>query len=72
MDMVIQKRENPKPGPNHFYGFGMNQAGQMVYLNHTEQVVKYYDANGKIRLLEYGQVIPKEAWPYLRVFRVYK
>ncbi|PJZ51201.1 hypothetical protein CH380_21355 [Leptospira adleri] len=60
------------PGPNHFYGFGMNQAGQMVYLNHTKQPVLYYDGNGRLQKLEYNQVIPKEAWPYLRVFRVYK
>ncbi|EMO92165.1 hypothetical protein LEP1GSC109_0201 [Leptospira interrogans str. UI 13372] len=60
------------PGPNHYYGFGKNQAGQLLYLNHTEQVVTYYDANGEMQRLKYGQVIPKEAWPYLRVFRVYK
>ncbi|WP_431844657.1 polymorphic toxin-type HINT domain-containing protein [Leptospira noguchii] len=60
------------PGPNHYYEFGMNQAGQLVYYNHTKERVKYYDANGKPHLLEFGKVIPKEAWPYLRVFRVYK
>ncbi|EMK24664.1 hypothetical protein LEP1GSC008_1662 [Leptospira kirschneri serovar Bulgarica str. Nikolaevo] len=65
-------RVNPKPGPNHYYGFGMNEAGKMVYYNHTKQSVVYYDGNGAPKKLEYGQVIPKEAWPYLRVFRVYK
>ncbi|EMO91161.1 intein C-terminal splicing domain protein [Leptospira noguchii str. 2001034031] len=65
-------RVSSTPGPNHYYEFGMNQAGQLVYYNHTEQPVKYFDANGKPRLLEFGQPIPKEAWPYLRVFRVYK
>ncbi|WP_061250276.1 hypothetical protein, partial [Leptospira interrogans] len=60
------------PGPNHYYGFGVNEAGLPVYLNHTEQVVRYYDANGQPKRLEFGQPIPKEAWPYLRVFRIYK
>ncbi|MGQ2865182.1 TIGR04388 family protein, partial [Leptospira interrogans] len=65
-------RVNVKPGPNHYYGFGMNQAGQLIYLNHTKQPVQYYDANGEIRTLEFKKPIPKEAWPYLRVFRIYK
>ncbi|WP_244247574.1 TIGR04388 family protein [Leptospira yasudae] len=65
-------RVNPKPGPNHYYGFGMNEVGQFVYYNHTKERVKYYDASGEEQWLKYGEPIPKEAWPYLRVFRIYK
>ncbi|TQE63836.1 hypothetical protein, partial [Leptospira noguchii] len=65
-------RANAKPGPNHYYGFGMNSNGQLLYLNHTKQPVTYYDSNGKPKKLEYGHPIPKEAWQYLRVFRIYK
>ncbi|EMS82245.1 intein C-terminal splicing domain protein [Leptospira noguchii str. Hook] len=60
------------PGPNHYFKIGMNSNGDLVYLNHTAQTVKYYDSNGELRKLEFNKPIPKEAWPYLRIFRVYK
>ncbi|EMJ84060.1 intein C-terminal splicing domain protein [Leptospira interrogans str. 2002000631] len=60
------------PGPNHYFKIGMNSNGDLVYLNHTDQAVKYYDANGREQTLRFNKPIPKEAWPYLRIFRVYK
>ncbi|WP_061245689.1 TIGR04388 family protein, partial [Leptospira noguchii] len=65
-------RVNVKPGPNHYYGLGMNSDGQLVYLNHTKQHMLYRGENGKLEKLQYGQPIPKEALPYLRIFRIYK
>ncbi|EMO87948.1 hypothetical protein LEP1GSC024_0312, partial [Leptospira noguchii str. 2001034031] len=65
-------RVNTKPGPNHYFKIGMDEKGRLFYLNHTNQTVQYYDSNSRLQRLEYGQPIPKEAWPYLRIFRVYK
>ncbi|EMO42867.1 hypothetical protein LEP1GSC186_0092 [Leptospira noguchii serovar Autumnalis str. ZUN142] len=72
VDTDMNKGDNSKPGPNHYYEISMNSRGEFVYLNHTGEAVKYYDENGIERPLKHNQVIPKEAWSKLRIFRIYK
>ncbi|EPG73839.1 intein C-terminal splicing domain protein [Leptospira fainei serovar Hurstbridge str. BUT 6] len=61
-----------KPGPNHYYEIGMDEAGRPLYLNHTDQAILYSDQNGDTKALRHGSVIPPEAWNSLRIFAVYK
>ncbi|UOG30192.1 TIGR04388 family protein [Leptospira noguchii] len=72
VDTDMNKGDNSKPGPNHYYEISMNSRGEFVYLNHTGEAVHYLSEAGKPALLKHNQVIPKEAWAKLRIFRIYK
>ncbi|OAM73529.1 hypothetical protein A1343_09880, partial [Leptospira interrogans serovar Bataviae] len=72
VDTDVNKGDNSKPGPNHYYEISMNSKGEFVYLNHTGEAVKYKDEFGIERPLKHNQVIPREAWAKLRIFRIYK
>uniref|UniRef100_UPI00046C80A9 hypothetical protein n=1 Tax=Leptospira interrogans TaxID=173 RepID=UPI00046C80A9 len=71
-DTDVNKGNNSKPGPNHYYEISMNSKGEFVYLNHTGEVVTYYDNEGTKKYLKHNFPIPQEAWKSLRIFRVYK
>ncbi|EMF32461.1 intein C-terminal splicing domain protein [Leptospira interrogans serovar Pomona str. Fox 32256] len=71
-DTDVNKGNNSKPGPNHYYEISMNSKGEFVYLNHTGEAVQYKDEFGIERPLKHNQVIPREAWEKLRIFRIYK
>ncbi|WP_061226669.1 TIGR04388 family protein, partial [Leptospira interrogans] len=72
VDTDVNKGNNSKPGPNHYYEISMNSKGEFVYLNHTGEVVTYYDNEGTKKYLKHNFPIPQEAWKSLRIFRVYK
>ncbi|EMO53972.1 intein C-terminal splicing domain protein [Leptospira noguchii] len=72
VDTDMNKGDNSKPGPNHYYEISMNSKGQFVYLNHTGEAVEYSNENGEPRKLNHNSPIPKEAWSKLRIFRIYK
>ncbi|WP_269147237.1 TIGR04388 family protein [Leptospira interrogans] len=71
-DTDVNKGNNSKPGPNHYYEISMNSKGEFVYLNHTGEAVQYFDKDGKPSWLKHNFPIPREAWKSLRIFRVYK
>ncbi|TGK06322.1 TIGR04388 family protein [Leptospira fletcheri] len=71
-DTDFNKGMYSTPGPNHYYEIGKNSKGELLYLNHTGEQMKYIDSKGKQKVLVFGQPIPPEAWPYLRIFRIYK
>lgn len=60
-DTDVNKGNNSKPGPNHYYEISMNSKGEFVYLNHTGEAVQYKDEFGIERPLKHNQVIPREA-----------
>ncbi len=71
-DTDVNKGNNSKPGPNHYYEISMNSKGEFVYLNHTGEAVHYTNENGEPRKLLHNSRIPREAWAKLRIFRIYK
>ncbi|UMQ59000.1 polymorphic toxin-type HINT domain-containing protein [Leptospira interrogans] len=71
-DTDVNKGNNSKPGPNHYYEISMNSKGEFVYLNHTGEVVKYKDESGRKVEIPFNTPITKEAWAKLRIFRIYK
>ncbi|KWV23601.1 hypothetical protein LA702_3197 [Leptospira interrogans] len=72
VDTDVNKGDNSKPGPNHYYEISMNSKGEFVYLNHTGEVVKYKDESGRKVEIPFNTPITKEAWAKLRIFRIYK
>ncbi|WP_002157926.1 TIGR04388 family protein, partial [Leptospira interrogans] len=72
VDTDVNKGDNSKPGPNHYYEISMNSRGEFVYLNHTGEPVKYTGPLGNELWLSHNSPIPKEAWAKLRIFRIYK
>ncbi|EMK07401.1 intein C-terminal splicing domain protein, partial [Leptospira kirschneri] len=71
-DTDVNKGNDSKPGPNHYYEISMNSKGEFVYLNHTGEVVRYNDENGRKVEIPFNTPITKEAWAKLRIFRIYK